>query len=124
MPHNRFYYIPRAAVVKPVLMSRAYLGQSPSPQRSGPAPASPDIIHHLELMLHEIRIRPDRLVRIFRKAGITVTEEIVRVIEFIRPGLPRRPVTGGAAYLTEKLAASLDDRVIKIPCRRNCLCGP
>ena len=98
-----------------VLMSGTYKGQSAAPQRSGPAPVSPDVVFHVQLVLHHVAVRPDGLGIAWKLISL---EKEVRVIVIVLPGSPGRSVAGGASYLAEEFTAPLHLRVVQIPgCR-------
>ena len=88
VPHDGLDDSLRAAVVQTVAASGASCTQATTPKRSGAAPTRADVVLHVELVLNVVAIRPNLLVGVAGKTGITVSEETSRVGEVVVAGFP------------------------------------
>lgn len=86
VPHDGLQGVACAAVVETVFGTGTELRQSATPERSGAAPASADIVLHVETVLHEVGVWPYLLVRI--AWHVVVCEDAVRVLYVVIAGGP------------------------------------
>ena len=83
VPHDGFDDGLGAAVVQTVATASADFRQATTPQRRGAAPTRADVVHHVELVLDVVAVRPNLLVGIAWQTCIAVLEEACRVGEHI-----------------------------------------
>ena len=67
VPHDCLNLVAGTAVVQAVFGTRVDVARATAPKRSGAAPRTEDVVLHVELVLDEVGIRPDGLVRITRQ---------------------------------------------------------
>ena len=119
MPHDSLDDIASASVVKAVAMAAAERCEAASPERSGAAPTSADVVDHKEAMLNEVAVRPYFLVRIAREASVGRLEEARGVGELVVAGGPTGAMARGATQFAEQFSATLGLRVVEVASGRD-----
>ncbi len=99
-----------------VLGSGVLERKSASPQRRGAAPAAMDIVLHAELVLYEVGIGPNGLMRILGQ-GLQIN--VIRTPIVVVAGCPLWTVAVSAAHLDKELLATLHIGVVEVAGARN-----
>ena len=103
-----------------ILGAGATLVQATSPKRGGAAPSGTDVVHHVQLVLNHVRVRPNLLIRITGQLGGSVAcEEAGWVTDFITARRPTGLMAIRTVQLLEQFLATQYGFIIYIACGRH-----
>ena len=122
MPHDGLQRRTCPAVVQSVgiLGTGATLVQATSPQRCSTAPSRTDVVHHVQLVLYHVRIRPYLLIGIaWQQVGPFARKETCRVAYLVLARRPAGLVAVGTAYFRKEFLAAHHSFVVYIACGRH-----